>query len=67
MTNAWRELGIANIGDLCVKETYASLALLQEKYDLPWAHRFRYFQSRACAREHLPGFEMQLLIKWMGA
>lgn len=55
MANAWRELGIANIADLYVKETYACLALLQEKYDLPWAHRLRYFQIRDCVREHLPG------------
>lgn len=55
--NAWKELGIGNIGDLYVEGTFASFEKLRERYDLPWAHRFRYFQIRDYVREHLPGFE----------
>ena len=44
--SGWKELGIGNIGDLLIGLTFASFEQLRERYDLPWTHRFRYFQIR---------------------
>ena len=50
-------MGIGNVGDLYVRGTFSSFEQLRERYELPWTHRFRYFQIRNYVREHLPGFE----------
>lgn len=55
--NVWKGLGLCSIGSLYIKGTFASFQQLQQKYNLPKSHFFRYLQVRHFVKTHLPNFE----------
>uniref|UniRef100_A0A8C7R9H5 Reverse transcriptase domain-containing protein n=1 Tax=Oncorhynchus mykiss TaxID=8022 RepID=A0A8C7R9H5_ONCMY len=52
----WHSLGLSSLAQLFFDGTFASFSQLQEKFNLPQSHFFRYLQTRNFVRANTPGF-----------
>lgn len=53
----WKRAGIHTVGDLYIRDTFASLAQIQSKYKLRGSSLLGYLQIRDYVRRHLQNFE----------
>ena len=55
--NIWREAGLLSINELYSNNTFMTFKQLQDKYNIPSSHFYRYLQIRNYVRSHLPHFQ----------
>ena len=55
----WRDKGIGSLQDVYIDGHFASFQQLQNSFQLPVSHFFRYLQLRNFVRTHVPHFEQK--------
>lgn len=58
--NIWRDHDLITVGQLYINNTFASFTQLQEKFNLPSSHLFRYFQIRSFILKQFPTFPLRM-------
>jgi len=55
---SWAIKGLSEVRDFYINNCFASFTQLQEKYQIPTAHFFRYLQAKSFVRQSLPLTEL---------